>query len=124
MFWHLGTEHFSVGEYDENGSGSIEIAHLHELAGKARQGFRCNLYDEDVDMFTDHYDWQYYTDMEVGQTYEVHWPHSTIGACGTLNQLEYQMDGEDCMWMVSCHNCKEKPLHPFIMKNLQLMQVT
>merc|ERR1719491_1624272 len=26
--------------------------------------------------------------MEVGQTYEVHWPHSAYGACGTPDQFQ------------------------------------
>ena len=35
--------------------------------------------------------------MEVGQTYEVHWPHSAAGACGTLNQYQTPFyDGVFC----------------------------
>ena len=35
--------------------------------------------------------------MEVGQTYEVHWPHSSLGACGTLNQYQTPFyDGVFC----------------------------
>jgi len=97
VHWHLGTEHLSAGEYDETGTGPTEIAHRRKLAGKARQGFQCNLYDDSEDMFTSHYDWKYCTDMEVGQTYEVHWPHSTIGACGTVNQFQTPFyDGVFC----------------------------
>lgn len=35
--------------------------------------------------------------MEVGQTYEVHWPHSKGGACGTVNQYQTPFyDGVFC----------------------------
>jgi hypothetical protein len=35
--------------------------------------------------------------MHVGETYEVHWPHSTLGACGTPNQYQYPFyDGVFC----------------------------
>jgi hypothetical protein len=36
--------------------------------------------------------------MEVGQTYEVHWPHSAAGACGTPNQYQTPFyDGVFCV---------------------------
>ena len=34
------------------------------------------------------YDWEHCVDMKVGQTYEIHWPHSTVGACGTPFQYQ------------------------------------
>lgn len=35
--------------------------------------------------------------MEVGETYEVHWPHSAAGACGTPNQYQTPFyDGVFC----------------------------
>ena len=35
--------------------------------------------------------------MTVGQTYEVHWPHSAAGACGTPNQYQTPFyDGVFC----------------------------
>jgi len=35
--------------------------------------------------------------MEVGQTYEVHWPHSAAGACGTPDQYQSPFyDGVFC----------------------------
>lgn len=35
--------------------------------------------------------------MEVGQTYEVHWPHSAVGACGTPSQYNTPFyDGVFC----------------------------
>ena len=42
--------------------------------------------------------------MEVGQTYEVHWPHSKGGACGTPNQYQTPFyDG------VFCHSAELAP---------------
>merc|ERR1712153_172920 len=47
--------------------------------------------------FTKKYDWKHCKKMEVGQTYEVHWPHSKLGACGTPNQYQYPFpDGVFC----------------------------
>ena len=35
--------------------------------------------------------------MEVGETYEVHWPHSAAGACGTVDQYQTPFyDGVFC----------------------------
>ena len=35
--------------------------------------------------------------MEVGETYEVHWPHSSVGDCGTFNQYQTPFyDGVFC----------------------------
>jgi len=98
VHWHLGAEHLSAGEYDEHGSGPSEIAHRRKLAGKATPGFQCSKYDASEAMYTKHYDWDYCTDMEVGQTYEVHWPHSAYGACGTPDQFQTPFkDGVFCL---------------------------
>ena len=87
VHWHLGTEHRSEGEFDcEEGCGPTDIHSRRTLAGKVDMGFQCNLYDDEDVKFTKEYDWKYCKDMEVGQTYEVHWPHSTAGACGTIDQ--------------------------------------
>ena len=98
VHWHLGAEHLSVGEYDENGKGPSEIKERRRLAGKERQGFQCSLYDESDEKFTKPYEWKHCdSSMEVGQTYEVHWPHSAAGACGTLNQYQTPFyDGVFC----------------------------
>jgi len=41
--------------------------------------------------------WQYCMDMEVGETYEVHWPHSALGLCGTPYQYQSPFyDGVFC----------------------------
>merc|ERR1711935_1321589 len=87
----------SNGQYDMNGMGPSKVAERRRLAGKVDPGGQCYLYDENNDIFTDEYVWKYCTDMEVGQTYEVHWPHSRAGACGTLNQYQTPFkDGVFC----------------------------
>jgi Delta carbonic anhydrase len=97
VHWHLGAEHYSVGEFDEFGLGPSEINTRRKLAGKAREGFQCRLYDEKDPKFTTKYEWKHCVEMEVGQTYEVHWPHSAAGACGTLNQYQTPFkDGVFC----------------------------
>lgn len=102
VHWHLGTEHRSEGEYDENVSSGPDndpeySYRARALAAGARLGHRCGYYDETKEMFTKPYDWKYCVDMEVGETYEVHWPHSHMGACGTLNQFQTPFyDGVFC----------------------------
>jgi len=113
VHWHLGTEHYSAGEYDceSHGDGEhremmeemamcgpTEIKDRRKLSGKARQGYQCNLFDEADEKYTKSYDWKYCdASMEVGQTYEIHWPHSTAGACGTPNQYQTPFyDGVFC----------------------------
>lgn len=101
VHWHLGTEHYSVGEYDENGSGpngNINVPYRRDLSEEEVQdGFRCHLYDPNDEAFTKPYDWKHCIDMEVGETYEVHWPHSAAGACGTVDQYQTPFyDGVFC----------------------------
>lgn len=105
VHWHLGTEHYSLGEYDETGSGPAYDetdsgpAYRRDLATKkkVRGGFQCTSYDASDEKFTKPYDWKHCVDMEVGQTYEVHWPHSAAGACGTPNQYQTPFyDGVFC----------------------------
>lgn len=93
VHWHLGTEHYSAGQYDcvpeENKCGPTPINERRKLAGKSRQGFQCNFYDESDEKFTKPYEWKHCdSSMEVGQTYEVHWPHSIAGDCGTPHQYQ------------------------------------
>ena len=93
VHWHLGAEHLSVGEYDENGNGP----QIEQVDGGIRQGHQCTSYDAEDPKFTRAYDWKYCRNMEVGQTYEVHWPHSAAGACGTPNQFQTPFyDGVFC----------------------------
>ena len=101
VHWHLGTEHYSVGEYDENGDGPHGNipAPERKLASeeKVRAGFRCHHYDADDEKFTTEYDWKHCIGMEVGETYEIHWPHSAAGACGEVDQYQTPFyDGVFC----------------------------
>jgi hypothetical protein len=105
VHWHLGSEHYSYGEYDENGNGPNGNQPLPDWAkrnrflseGKVRDGFRCHYYDAKDAKFTKPYKWQHCEGMEVGETYEVHWPHSAAGACGTVNQYQTPFyDGVFC----------------------------
>lgn len=111
VHWHMGTEHRSEGEYDETGSGPHPYdlhgadagSHgggMRQLAGdkKIRQGMLCHHYDEEDSKFTTPYEWKYCgAEMEVGQTYEVHWPHSAAGMCNTKWQYQYPFyDGVFC----------------------------
>lgn len=95
---HLGAEHLSVGEYDDDGVGP-DSAHRRRmlLEENVRLGGRCHYYDDTDARFTTEYDWQYCVDMHVGETYEVHWPHSNMGACNTPYQLQSPFyDGVFC----------------------------
>jgi len=107
VHWHLGTEHYSYGQFDEFGSGPNGNAPRPEWAQRdlatteeakdIRGGFRCNHYDETDTKFTKPYEWKHCEGMEVGETYEVHWPHSAAGACGTVNQYQTPFyDGVFC----------------------------
>jgi len=102
VHWHLGAEHYSVGEFDENGHGPHDgDAHVRHLAteehAEVQDGYRCHHYDANDAKFTTPYNWQHCVGMEVGETYEVHWPHSAAGACGTVNQYQTPFyDGVFC----------------------------
>lgn len=97
VHWHYGTEHLSEGEYDEGGHGPSDDHHERKLAGDVRLGFQCHYYDESDPKFTTEYEWEYCKNMKVGSTYEVHWPHSAAGACGTKWQYQYPFyDGVFC----------------------------
>jgi len=91
VHWHIGAEHLSVGEYDEEGTApGFEVT-------EERHGLACHYYDETDSRFTTEYDWQYCKEMQVGQTYEIHWPHSSAGLCGTPNQYQTPFyDGVFC----------------------------
>lgn len=101
VHWHLGAEHYSFGEYDESGTGPSEVStsggHRRAAGTSVRQGFQCHFYDADDVKFNTAYDWQHCVGMQVGQTYEVHWPHSKMGACGTVDQYQTPFyDGVFC----------------------------
>ena len=110
VHWHLGAEHLSVGEYDDHGYGpydkyalSDDDDHHRQLAaGGVRLGGQCHFYDEAQEKYTKEYDWQHCVDMQVGQTYEIHWPHSTVGACNTPYQYQTPFyDGVFCNFMAA-----------------------
>jgi len=104
VHWHLGAEHRSQGEFDETGvspllGGTPDTGGpTRRLAGDSvRYGYACGLYDSTNAAFEDTYVWQHCLDMHVGETYEVHWPHSAFGACGTPNQYQSPFyDGVFC----------------------------
>merc|ERR1719403_257422 len=106
VHWHLGTEHYSLGEYDENGTGPNPNSTIEDdpygepdsrRLAEARLGFRCHKFDENDAKFTTEYTWQHCVGMHVGETYEVHWPHSAAGACGTPHQYQTPFyDGVFC----------------------------
>jgi len=110
VHWHLGFEHYSYGEFDEYGNGphgNIPRPKWadRDLASNApgteheevQDGFRCHHYDATDAKFTTPYNWQHCNGIEVGETYEVHWPHSAAGACGTVNQYQTPFyDGVFC----------------------------
>ena len=111
VHWHLGAEHLSAGQFDENGKGPHDDYELpttnsyHRLSkdhrqlasGGVRLGYQCMYYDENDSKYTKPYDWQHCVNMMVGQTYEIHWPHSTVGACGTPYQYQTPFyDGVFC----------------------------
>ena len=94
VHWHLGAEHYSLDEYDETGSGPPNNA----APSFSRLGYQCKFYNETDTRFSTAYDWQHCLNMEVGQTYEVHFVWSAAGACGTVNQYQTPfLDGMFCL---------------------------
>merc|ERR1719401_1506745 len=79
VHWHLGAEHRSEGEFDEDGKSpdnhlipeDEDPEDTRRLAA-ARYGFACKHYDSDDARFNTEYPWKYCRDMHVGETYEVH----------------------------------------------------
>jgi hypothetical protein len=62
-----------------------------------REGFQCHHYKSSDAKFTKPYSWKHCKGMEVGQTYEIHWPHSAAGDCGTRHQYQTPFyDGVFC----------------------------
>merc|ERR1712046_137544 len=65
--------------------------------GDVRYGLKCHHYNAQDARYTTEYDWKHCVDMHVGDTYEVHWPHSRAGDCGTANQFQTPFyDGVFC----------------------------
>merc|ERR1719263_2586838 len=79
VHWHIGAEHRSEGQYDEN--AAFDHPNKDTYAGGT----------------VNEYDWKYCKDMHVGLTYEFHWPPSSLGACQTPWQYQYHfLDGVLC----------------------------
>jgi len=98
VHWHLGAEHLSVGQYDTNGKGPSGPHGYRELAeSPITLGHRCHHYNSSKVEFTTKYAWKSCVDMHVGETYEIHWPHSAAGACGSKWQMQSPFyDGVFC----------------------------
>jgi hypothetical protein len=113
VHWHLGAEHLSVGQYDEKGTGPDDGGDDYsddggtsrrQLDGRrleasnTRLGHQCMYYDPSDQRFNDTlYKWETCEKMLVGETYEIHWPHSAAGACGTKWQYQTPFyDGVFC----------------------------
>jgi len=114
VHWHVGAEHRSNGQYDENGkspglagtkASTNPNAGGRRLAGGERYGFACHHFAANDRKFTTKYDWKHCIGMHVGETYEVHWPHSKLGACHTPFQFQSPFyDGVFCTFAVSHAN--------------------
>jgi hypothetical protein len=106
VHWHLGAEHRSQGQFDEAGKGPLKAGTPsnvnsggRRIADNVRYGFACHHYNANDAKFTTPYKWKHCTGMHVGETYEVHWPHSAIGACHTPHQFQTPFyDGVFCGW--------------------------
>jgi len=99
VHWHLGAEHRNTGTFDLPGAEFLTNNFPDYVPNEyVEPGNFCPEYDENDPKFTTEYDWQYCgTDMKVGYTYEIHWPHSNLGACNT--DWQYQtpfMNGVLC----------------------------
>ena len=71
------------------------------LAADGRVGHMCcnakELHDADDPLVANEYDWKYCQDMHVGMSYELHWPHSSLGHCQSEWQFQEPfMDGVLC----------------------------
>ena len=109
VHWHLGAEHLSVGQYDHEGSGPTGVdaapkptngpnGRMLKATDAVRGGFQCHHYDNTATKYTKPYTWEFCDNSTtVGATYEVHWPHSAAGACGTKWQMQSPFyDGVFC----------------------------
>jgi hypothetical protein len=106
VHWHLGAEHRNEGTFDLNGadwmaenwvSKEHSDEHHRMLATDIEPGLFCPGYDKEDPAYTTEYDWVYCKNMNVGLTYEIHWPHSNLGKCGTEWQFQsHFMDGVLC----------------------------
>lgn len=130
VHWHLGTEHYSMGEYDEFGdgpNGGATVPYRNRALAveeTVRGGFRCHHYDTKDEGFTKKYDWKHCIGMEVGETYEVHWPHSVLGACGTVDQYQTPFyDGVLCNFEGDMNQLKPSALPGYVGVQAQIYTV-
>jgi hypothetical protein len=88
----------SKGAYVEGATDAgQERRQLAAEGEQVRVGFRCHHYEKDEPKFNAPYDWKHCEGMIVGETYEIHWPHSAAGACGTKWQYQEPFyDGVFC----------------------------
>jgi hypothetical protein len=139
VHWHLGAEHLSAGEFDEDGVGPVpnppqpgeddgdtgeesrrRRSRSRKLSSVKRMGFQCHHYDAADSKYTTPYEWKYCDSvgsnaMQVGQTYEVHWPHSAAGACGTPYQYQSPFyDGVFCNFVAAYTAANTPPLNEFV----------
>merc|ERR1719487_2093172 len=76
VHWHKGAEHKSSGQFDL--PAKMEGR---RLGDEVQPGMRCNAEAALTAEQKKPYKWKYCTNMKVGETYEVHWPHSNQGHC-------------------------------------------
>merc|ERR1712241_844526 len=96
------------GQYDEEGVSPVvggrspadENTATRRLAEdeSVRYGYACRHWKNETNtMWTKEYEWKHCSGMQVGATYEIHWPHSAIGACKTPWQFQSPFyDGVFC----------------------------
>merc|ERR1719183_3510487 len=103
-----GEDYISKEEHDEKKKEKGDPYDRRRLGAEGgweeRLGLRCHHYNDEDEMFktaatnaAEPYEWKHCVEMMVGETYEVHWPHSAAGACGT--EWQYQTpfyDGVFC----------------------------
>ena len=73
---------FELAADSPNDDGALAGRRLAAAGALPRQGGMCYHYNTFTDAEKTEYDWKYCKDMHVGNTYEIHWPHSHVGECG------------------------------------------
>lgn len=99
VHWHLGAEHKNTGTYDIPGADWMakHAGDRGQHKGEIEPGNFCPGYDASDPKYTTEYEFKHCSDMHVGYTYELHWPNSNLGLCGS--EWQYQtpfMNGVLC----------------------------
>ena len=137
VHYHIGAEHNSNGQYDQPfdsgavGEGNGPTYSADEIAlypflrnDKNYTGKRCDFYRNYEDYGLTKSDFvdspsafKYCDGVKVGETYEFHWPHSTLGACGDTNDQWNTPfnDGLVCLADPSLSPGEPVPLDPIIL---------